>query len=360
MSHSPLRKERNCLNCGTYVQGRYCHQCGQENVEPRESFWAVFTHFVADIFHFEGKFFKTVGLLIRRPGFLTAEYMRGRRMSYLHPVRMYLLTSAVFFLIYFTFFSGRGSSGEDHESLGPQDRIELASSYRNILKGDTARADLKEALALLADTSRQLNAADLQKLQGEVRKEAITFSTGKYNTLHEYDSIQAGLSSAKRDGWLSRIFIRKILSLKDKYNGNMQELVDKLQDEVAHRIPYMLFISLPLFMLILKLVYIRRRQFTLVDHAVFTLHFYIFCFVLLFVIQLIDSLARAVGWVFLDVITSILYVYALVYLMLAMYNFYGQSIGKTIGKFFIIFILAALMALLLLAIFFSYSTLTIK
>ena len=45
LSHSKERKEKNCLNCNTEVQGRYCHVCGQENIEPKETVWGLVTHF---------------------------------------------------------------------------------------------------------------------------------------------------------------------------------------------------------------------------------------------------------------------------------------------------------------------------
>ena len=104
MSHSPSRKETDCLNCGAIVQGRYCHACGQENIEPKETFWHMFTHFLYDITHFDGSFFVTLKDLLFKPGFLSREYMLGRRKKYLHPVRMYVFTSAVFFLIFFSLF----------------------------------------------------------------------------------------------------------------------------------------------------------------------------------------------------------------------------------------------------------------
>ena len=104
MSHTPLRKESDCLNCGATVQGRYCHACGQENTEPKETIWHMFTHFFYDITHFDGSFFVTLKDLLFKPGFLSKEYMLGRRKKYLHPVRMYVFTSAVFFLVFFSLF----------------------------------------------------------------------------------------------------------------------------------------------------------------------------------------------------------------------------------------------------------------
>lgn len=100
MSHLPQRKEKNCLNCGATVIGKYCHNCGQENIEPKESVWQLVTHFFNDTAHFDGKFFSTLKNLLFKPDFLSKEYIKGRRATYLNPVRMYLFTSFIFFLIF--------------------------------------------------------------------------------------------------------------------------------------------------------------------------------------------------------------------------------------------------------------------
>ncbi len=104
MSHLPQRKEKNCLNCGMQVIGNFCHNCGQENIEPKETVWHLITHFFRDVTHFDGKFFTSLKDLILKPGFLSKEYMVGRRANYLNPVRTYLFTSAIFFLIFFSLY----------------------------------------------------------------------------------------------------------------------------------------------------------------------------------------------------------------------------------------------------------------
>ncbi|HEX4852390.1 MAG TPA: DUF3667 domain-containing protein, partial [Puia sp.] len=92
MSHSKERSEKICLNCNATIYGRYCHVCGQQNIEPKQSVWHLITHFFYDITHFDGKFFVTLKDLLIKPGFLSREYMIGRRMSYLDPIRMYIFT----------------------------------------------------------------------------------------------------------------------------------------------------------------------------------------------------------------------------------------------------------------------------
>ena len=105
MSHNKERKEKTCLNCGSALQGRYCHLCGQENIEPKETVWGLISHYAYDITHFDGKFFSTVKYLLTKPGFLTKELIRGRRAAYLHPIRMYVFIAAFFFLIFFLIFN---------------------------------------------------------------------------------------------------------------------------------------------------------------------------------------------------------------------------------------------------------------
>jgi hypothetical protein len=113
VSHIPQREEKDCLNCGTTVQGRYCQSCGQENIIPRETFWHMFTHFFYDVTHFDSQFFHTVHHLILKPGFLSKEYIKGRRKSYLHPIRMYVFTSAIFFLLFFSLFQPKEKIGQN-------------------------------------------------------------------------------------------------------------------------------------------------------------------------------------------------------------------------------------------------------
>src|ERR1700743_2797230 len=95
------RQENDCLNCGTTLQGHYCHVCGQENLQIKESFGHMMNHAISDYFHFDHQFFHTLKPLLFKPGFLTNEYMSGRRAQYLHPVKMYIFISLVYFLLLF-------------------------------------------------------------------------------------------------------------------------------------------------------------------------------------------------------------------------------------------------------------------
>jgi hypothetical protein len=110
------RKENDCLNCGAMLTGKYCPNCGQENLEIHESFGHMMNHAISDYFHFDHQFFHTLRPLFLKPGYLTNQYMSGKRAQYLHPVKMYIFISIVYFLLLFQ--SGH-SLVDMHETTTP-------------------------------------------------------------------------------------------------------------------------------------------------------------------------------------------------------------------------------------------------
>ena len=84
-----------CANCGTALAGPFCFRCGQHDKDYHRSLWRFFTDFLDNTFCWDNKFVLTVRPLLRRPGFLTQEFMAGRRARYVHPLRLFLFTSAV-------------------------------------------------------------------------------------------------------------------------------------------------------------------------------------------------------------------------------------------------------------------------
>ncbi|WP_449400571.1 DUF3667 domain-containing protein [Chryseobacterium wanjuense] len=99
MSHGKLREEKNCLNCGHLVEERFCPHCGQENIQPKQPFHYLFTHFIEDFTHYDGQFWKTIKYLLVRPGRLTKEYLEGKRQIYVAPVKLYIFISFITFFL---------------------------------------------------------------------------------------------------------------------------------------------------------------------------------------------------------------------------------------------------------------------
>src|SRR5438132_9790417 len=87
----------HCENCGAELIGPHCAQCGQAAIDYRRSFRHVIVDVLDSFLNWDSKFFATLGLLIVKPWQLTNEFLAGKRVRYLHPLRLYLLASILFF-----------------------------------------------------------------------------------------------------------------------------------------------------------------------------------------------------------------------------------------------------------------------
>lgn len=335
MSHIPQRKEKDCLNCGTIVQGHYCHHCGQENVVPHETFWHMVKHFLYDITHFDSKFFDSMRYLLLKPGFLPLEYTRGRRASYLNPVKKYVFTSAVFFIIFFALLNTKDAVKMNLDSpVSAEDRLAYIRKGESELVKNPANEKWQQGLRMLKDSARIVTQKDLISLWSDF--DYINLSDRSYQTRTEYDSVQKSLPSGQRDNLLIRAIQYQNLKLKEKYRNDPQAGTSKLVDVFLHKLPYLLFFSLPLFALVLKLLYIRRKNYYYADHGIFSIYHYIFSFILLLLVFGFDKLSNLTASVFFEIVTMILFLYGGVYLYLSMKRFYGQGYWKTFFKFLLL------------------------
>lgn len=90
----------HCLNCGAGLYGKYCYNCGQKAIERKDrTVGAYIKNFFEESFSFDSKFFRSLKLLIIKPGFLTVEYLQGRVTSYATPMKLYLFISIAAFFI---------------------------------------------------------------------------------------------------------------------------------------------------------------------------------------------------------------------------------------------------------------------
>ena len=89
----------SCRNCGERLQGRYCHGCGQEVGTLDRALGPFLMEVFTGLLSFDSRSWRTVGPLFFRPGEVTAEYLRGRRVRYVPPVRLYLFVSLLYFLM---------------------------------------------------------------------------------------------------------------------------------------------------------------------------------------------------------------------------------------------------------------------
>ncbi len=398
MSAHKLRKEKNCLNCNAAVAGRFCQVCGQENIEPDESFWQLCVHFVADIFHYDGKFFRTIRLLLFKPAYITKEYIRGRRASYLHPIRLYIFTSAVFFIFFFTFIV----SEEDTEDFATEatekqqleekidsiqsvlsEKIETINDSVKIEEIEKTQLQLTNISALLSnDSTKDLSGidslinetdwyhwdADSTELLGKEQKNisADSINNRRFNfmgdanlppTIEAYTSLQNALPKEKRDGMFKTWFNEKQIELNGAYRKDPKAFSKNVIDGFLHALPKMLFISLPIVAFFFQLLYLRKKHkhHQYVYHGVFTIHLYVMIFLMLLFIYGFNALSDTTGWSLFSIISKILSVCILYHSYKSMRNFYEQSRRKTIFKFSIVLMLVSILLSILTLLFFINS-----
>lgn len=370
MSHLPERKEKICLNCGAALHGRFCHYCGQENIEPKDSFWHLVTHFVYDIIHFDGKFFSTLKYLLFKPGFLSHEYLRGRRADYLHPIRMYVFTSAFFFLIFFSFY-------QKEEAINIKEKADTAQQVMEDLREEEAR--LKKMIAKdTAGFSTNIVKQRLQQVEADiamVQKDStkaklvkslsnggfrlVTFDNDitqkELKSVRQYDSMQALLPEDKRDGFIKSAIKRQDIHLNEKYKNDGSAILKAVTNKFIHFFPQMLFLSLPLFGLLLLMLYAKHKQFYYVNHVIYSIHLYCALFIIILIGLWLNSILTAITHSEHDWIGSVFTLAGFFYLYKSMRNFYGQRRAITILKYIFLLLLSLFVMVLLFGIFFLFS-----
>ena len=133
MSHNKIREDKTCLNCRHVVELKFCPNCGQENSDSRKTFHHLFIHFFEDLTHYENAFWKTIRNLLFKPSTLTKEYLSGKRLSYLAPVRLYIFISFITFLLIAMFPSKvKGDIDKSEKALSK----ELAKNTQGLSKKD--------------------------------------------------------------------------------------------------------------------------------------------------------------------------------------------------------------------------------
>lgn len=282
-----------CPNCGSEQVGNFCAQCGQR-FQTAHSMRAFAKAVADDQFGVDAKLPRTLSALFFKPGLLTSEFMNGRIVRYIPPVRLYLLASVLFFVL-LSFLSRRSDWAE--------------RAAEEIQKG---MADsLAQSGNAQPDTAgRRLNVAFRVGDKPWFKDESVNFP---WQWLDQ--KIEANLKA------LSQL----------PPNVALRRATDAIIDEL----PKVMFLLLPVYALLLKLIYIRRRRYY-IEHFVFALHVHAFAFIMFVLVLLFRA-----DWV-MPLVSLVIAVYTL----LAMKRVYAQGYMKTTLKWLALgFVYAILLGL---------------
>jgi len=263
----------HCEDCGAELHGHYCSKCGQVAVDYRRSFRHVVADVAESFLNWDSKFVKTIGLLVVRPGWLTNQFVAGRRTRYLHPLRLYLLVSIVFFLCA-RFISISPVSARKGE-MPPEARAKMEEAMKNVQNlPPGVREQVQKALAEAAKTPApaESGAASPTATSGTESPPAAspTRTPGKAESS---DIVQFDDDNGPKnpfETWLQR-------RVKDKVGeeGTKKELfIEALRSNVST----MMLFCIPLFAFVLKILYLRHRRFY-IEHLVYALHIHAFFYI---------------------------------------------------------------------------------
>ncbi|PXY46125.1 DUF3667 domain-containing protein [Flavobacterium hydrophilum] len=322
MSHSPIREDKTCLNCGHFVEQKFCPNCGQENTDSRKTFHHLFIHFFEDLTHYENAFWKTIKNLLFKPATLTKEYLSGKRLSYLAPVRLYIFISFITFLLIAIF---PGSVNENINKSEKELNAEMVKS--NIKLGDIGSNDKYFHL----------------------------------KSMKEIDSIQKYGNEKNKLNSFSYWTYEKAVHITEKFTK--KEIIEKFIESFSHNIPKILFIIMPFFAFFLWLFHDKKKWYYF-DHGIFTLHYFSFLLLIFLVMFMIDRIIGLFGddspLSIISTITGIVgTIWMCYYFYPAHHRFYGESRIVSFVKSAILFIINALFIIFLLSLYVIYTFINI-
>lgn len=330
MSHSPIRKDKTCLNCRHVVEQNFCPNCGQENTDSRKTFHHLFIHFFEDLTHYENAFWKTIKNLLFKPSTLTKEYLSGKRLSYLAPVRLYIFISFITFLLIAMF------PNKVTENLTKGEN-EISSNFEKSSKDKTE--NLKDKNYLQSKTMKQVNKNYFQ-----------------LKTMKEIDSIQKyGKESEKLSDFQYWVYEKAVHVTE---HNTKKQIIEKFIESFIHNIPKILFIIMPFFAFFLWIFHSKKKWYYF-DHGIFTLHYFSFLlliFLLLFIITRIIGLFGENGPLTFvgNIINFVGIVWMSYYFYPAHHRFYGESRIVSFVKSFILFFINFFFILFLLTFYVLY------
>ncbi|MCP4988191.1 MAG: DUF3667 domain-containing protein [Colwellia sp.] len=388
---SPLPESecKSCENCHLPLNGPFCANCGQEATSTLKYFWVVILHILDDFFSFDSRANRTLWPLITRPAFLTKEYFAGRRVRYVPPLRLYLFISIVFFLT-LKFFAN--SDGNNFVNINDNQKVitQLKEHVETLKIKQASLSEQKSAdTEPLAEVTEELTRfttylTDLELNYEGAKNKRIVKTTRKIVNLEleklttkvplstkdseRFDKLMTKLADIKAsetiegddkesisvgnhpDGTLSFGFLsdednKKLDKFADglveKFDKSMNSGSDQLIEQAIGKLPQLMFILLPLFALLLKVMFCFSNRLYM-EHLTVALHSHSFIFFSLLLAELFGELDKLIEKNFVDIaslfdwLNTGVIIWIPIYLFIMQKRVYKQGYFFTAVKYFII------------------------
>lgn len=350
------RRSTHCSNCESQLDEsfNFCPVCGQSNTTNNITFGILISEFIDNYLGLDSKIAHSLGPFLFSPGKLTNRFQDGKIKHFIHPVRLYLVLSVFYFFVisYLLSFDLR-DLGNDEFDVPATARIEdlmndgdinsIPDSLKISFVADSLRENFKEIKSFdilydslvgaygkeITNQRVQFNALDLLKSNDEPYIEkAHRLARDRSLTNDAFiDSISNGDADinlfSKSTNDHAKAQIRKIFVNDQGFKGF-----------VLGNLPLMMFILIPLFAGVLKLIYVRRKHLY-IKHIVHALHVHSFAYLmyglsLLIIFKMMDD--TALRWI----TAGFFFILVSTYVYISFLNVYKQGWFKTLVKFNIV------------------------
>ena len=278
------------------MAGPFCSQCGQHAVDYRRSFGRVFLDALDSFLNWDSKFFSTIGLLLVRPWRLTIDFLAGKRVRYVNPLRLYLLVSIIFFFAIHLLAQRANIHGNKwgQQPLTPEAKAKLEQKLTRL--PPEAQAEVRAAIA-------------------EPRKDRPFFEAGT----NANDPNASGFEK-----WMNK-------RVKEKIGENGVNLKVFFVTLVSN-LPVMMLCCIPLFAFVLKVLYIRKR-FLYIDHLIYALHIHAFAYLAIMIVAFSSWELAQVAPGVQPFVTAVLVIATILLVLFSIRRVYRQGWFITVLKF---------------------------
>ena len=281
----------HCANCGAPLVGPWCAQCGQKATHRIASLRRIIIETLEDQLQLDAALPRTISALFAHPGRLTREYIAGRIMRYIPPIRLYIASSVLFFLVF---------------ALMPESGVLKFNASSSPAPAGARRAPVG---ALRTETAPAPAVSEPSQGGG------LTIDTVAAKALRQ--------GAPGLPGPIA-VLMKRLGTQIDRLKVMPADQRSRLMaDRLAQTMPKVIFLMLPIFAALLELLYIRRHRLY-VEHFVFALHVHSLAFLTFTPLLLL----RRVPYV-----RAVVYLWLAFYLFHAMRVVYGQSRKRTALKF---------------------------
>ena len=337
-----------CQNCGAPLLGPHCYRCGQPVTGLVRHFTSIIGDFFDTVLNIDARVFRTLWPLFSKPGYLSCEYFAGRRVRYVSPVRLFV------FLSILTFFIARLTLSVSGDAINfNDDAVANATTVAQVeAVRDKALARLTKTRAQTRDvagvdaglaTAQQAVRDKAQRRIEELRAAAargepppmpkpnITF----FDNPRAWDAKTNPLTFQWLPAFANR-WINAQIAHASSNVSRMQQDPSLFKDAVLGAVPSTLFVLLPVFALMLKVLYLFKRRLYM-EHLIVALHSHAFlCLTLLLVflsMALRDVVGNGVPHTLLGWIEGLLFAWMPIYLLLMQKHVYRQGWTMTVLKY---------------------------